>query len=89
MALERVEGADASSRFVVTAYVPEYRLGHVHDHTDFILPRATDLLLFSVEPTADGTGLQASCVECGFPRDERNFRNDYGVHVVCVCVCCL
>jgi len=51
--------ATCRDEFVVTVYVPEYRLGHVHDHTDFILPRVTDVLLFSVEPTPQGT-LQAT-----------------------------
>ena len=45
--------------FVVSVYVPEYSLGHAHDHSDFILSKATDLLLFSVEPTPDGIDLQA------------------------------
>jgi chitinase len=46
--------------FQVAAYVPEYRLGHVHDHSSFVLPLVTDLLLFSIEPSADGLGLAAT-----------------------------
>eukprot|EP00750_Incisomonas_marina_P029021 INCI7026.3.p1 GENE.INCI7026.3~~INCI7026.3.p1 ORF type:complete len:307 (+),score=59.96 INCI7026.3:182-1102(+) len=52
-------GPSPSTEFVVAAYVPEYRLGHVHDHADFVLPRLTDVLLFSAEPSSDGVGVQS------------------------------
>lgn len=44
----------ASQAFAIVGYAPEYRLQHVNNHAAAILPRLTDIVLFSVE--TDGMG---------------------------------
>jgi hypothetical protein len=49
----------SGSNFVVAGYLPEYRLGSVDDwkpgeRLDRVAERLTDLILFSVQPTAKG-----------------------------------